>query len=136
MPFFLFLFLLALLTDRKQSVAGYQTKGDCPAEARRPPHEDGHWHTTERRHTKRRRRVLSVPPRLVVNAPLLSAMAHQEQPAAYLVWKQMKSLTLSTGGVVEPSQFAYGSPAAYLVWKQIKSDTFRMGGTLEPSQLG
>jgi hypothetical protein len=60
----------------------------------------------------------------------------QEQPAANWLWKQMKSLTLSTGGVVLPSQLAVGSLAAYLVWKQIKSLTFKMGGVVEPSQLG
>ena len=57
------------------------------------------------------------------------------QPAAYAVWKQMKSLTLSTGGVVLPSQFAAGFPAAKLFKKQVKSLTFKTGATVDPSQL-
>jgi hypothetical protein len=33
------------------------------------------------------------------------------QPAANCCWKQTKSATLRTGGIVELSQLAYGSPA-------------------------
>ena len=57
------------------------------------------------------------------------------QPAAYLFRKQEKSLTLSVGAVVEPSQLAKGSPAANLLRKQEKSLTLRTGATTLLSQL-
>src|SRR5262245_9141782 len=58
-----------------------------------------------------------------------------EQPAANCDWKQMKSLTFSTGGVVLPSQLAFEPPAAKSDWKQTKSLTLRIGGVVLPSQL-
>src|SRR5262249_41709279 len=53
------------------------------------------------------------------------AFGSYEQPMAYLVRKQEKSLTLRLLTPVEPSQLAYGSPAAYLDRKHVKSLTFR-----------
>jgi len=59
----------------------------------------------------------------------------QEQPAAYRFKKHTKSLMLSTGLAVLPSQLAYRLPAAYRCWKQMKSLTFSTGGVELESQL-
>jgi hypothetical protein len=47
----------------------------------------------------------------------------------------VKTLTLRIGGVVLASQFAYVTPAANLVWKQMKSLTLSIGAIVEPSRL-
>ena len=47
----------------------------------------------------------------------------------------MKSFTFKIGGMVEPSQLAYGSPAAKRLWKHRKSLTLRMGGVVLWSQF-
>src|SRR5262245_29589841 len=59
----------------------------------------------------------------------------QAHPAANLLRKQAKSLTLRIGAVVLSSQFAAGSPAAKRLMKQEKSAMLRAGGVVEPSQL-
>ena len=69
--------------------------------------------------------------RATITAPVYG----EEHPAANADWKHTKSATLSTGGIVDPSQLAYGSPAANRWAKQTKSFTFSTGGIVEASQL-
>ena len=58
------------------------------------------------------------------------------QPAANRLLKQMKSFTLSTGGIVLASQLALLLPAANRLLKQMKSFTLRQGAIVLRSQLG
>src|SRR6188508_1483345 len=65
----------------------------------------------------------------------LRARVCYEHPAPNLFRKQLKSWTLSTGGVVDASQLAAAMPRANWFRKQLKSCTLRMGGVVELSQL-
>jgi hypothetical protein len=82
-------------------------------------------------------RLARTPGRHALRTPTTSLMTagFQLHPVAYAFRKHWKSLAVSVGLPVDPSQLAYEAPEAYLLRKHWKSLAVSTGRVMLPSQL-